>query len=105
MLKKISAALIAVSMLAAPAMAAGDKTAPAPITKPVAATDVKPVTTVASKLQVKPALRNAHARMGRHHHGRRHHVRHHHRFHHRMSANKIFKHTAIKTTVTHFKRG
>ena len=42
MLKKISAALIAVSMLAAPAMAAGvEKTAPAPITKPVTSVDAK----------------------------------------------------------------
>ncbi|MDB5503270.1 MAG: hypothetical protein JWR89_3172 [Tardiphaga sp.] len=96
MLKKISAALIVVSMLAAPAMAAGvEKTAPAPITKPVAAVD--------AKLQVKPAVRNAHAKMVRHH--RHHQVRPHHRFHKRIGLHKTFKHTAHTSTVVHSKRG
>jgi hypothetical protein len=79
MLKKMSAALILASLLAAPAMAAGiEKTAPAPIAKPVASTPVKSEAKPEARLQVKPAVLNANARMGRHHHR---HVRHHHRFH------------------------
>jgi hypothetical protein len=100
MLKSISAALIAASLIAAPAMAAGpaktaDKTnAPAAITKPV--------TTADSKLQVKSNVRDANAKMGRHHHR---HMRHHHRSHHKFGLNKTFKHTAIKATASHIKRG
>jgi hypothetical protein len=79
MLKKISAALIAVSMLAAPAMAAStSKTETAPITKSVAP---------AAKLQVKPGVRNANAKMGRHHH--RHYS--HYRAHKKMSVAKTNK--------------
>jgi hypothetical protein len=73
MLKTISAALLAVSVLAAPAMAASQgKTAQAPVIK-----------TEQTK-QVKPSVLNANARMGRHHH------RHfgHHRFHKQMGALK-----------------
>ncbi len=95
MLKKLSAALIVASMLAAPAMAAGiEKTAPAPITRPVASAD--------AKLQAKPALLNANAKMVRHHHR---HVRHHHRFHKKIGMNKTFKHTAAKSIATHSRRG
>lgn len=94
MLKTFSAALIVASMLAAPAMAAGTATTtPAPITKPV--------TSVGSKVQAKPSVLNAKAKMVRHHHR---HVRPHHRFHKKMSAHKVLKHTAAKTTVAH-KRG
>ena len=83
MLKKISAALIAVSMLAAPAMAAStSKTETAPITKSVAP---------AARLQVKPSVRNANAKMGRHHH--RHYS--HYRSHKKMSVAKT--NTASKT--------
>ena len=66
MLKTISAALLAVSVLAvAPAMAHGPgRTAHAPAVHVVV---------------VKPGVLNANARMGRHHHYR--HFRHHHRFH------------------------
>jgi hypothetical protein len=79
MLKKISAALIAVSMLAAPAMAASTaKTETAPITKSVAP---------AAKPQLKSSVRNANAKMVRHHH--RHYS--HHRSHKQMSAAKINK--------------
>jgi hypothetical protein len=81
MLKKISAALIAVSMLAAPAMAAGTKTETAPITKSVTPT----AKLQADKLQVKPGVRNANARMTRHHH----------RFH-KMSAYKVNNVAAYK---------
>jgi hypothetical protein len=64
MLKTISAALLAVSVLAAPAMAAGSgRTAHKPEIKGV---------------QMKPSVLNANAKMGRHHHR---HFRHHHRFH------------------------
>jgi hypothetical protein len=61
MIKTISAALLAVSVLAAPAMAGTAKSAAhaAPVIK---------------SAQVKPSVLNANARMGRHHHR---HVRHH----------------------------
>ena len=81
MLKTISAALLAVSVLAAPALAAGtDKTAPAPVTKSV---------------QVKASALNANAKMGRHH------VRHasHHRFHKQMAARKT--HQSSKIAAKH----
>ena len=84
MLKTISAALLAVSVLAAPAMAAGPaKTAQAPAIK---AEQVK---------QVKPSVLNANAKMGRHH------VRHlrHHRFHKRIGALKT--HQFSKVTIKH----
>lgn len=63
MMKTISAALFAVSVLAAPAMAGPGRTTHAPVIKAV---------------HLKPGVLNAHARMGRHHHK---HFRHHHRFH------------------------
>ena len=65
MLKTISAALLAVSVLAAPAMAAGTRTHAAPAIKSV---------------QVKSSVLNANARMGhRHRHGHYHHRHHGHR--------------------------
>ena len=89
MLKTISAALLAVSVLAAPAMAAGTgKAAQAPVIKAV---------------QVKTGVLNANARMGRHHH------RHfgHHRFHKRMGALKVqhFTKVTIKHAAPAIKRG
>jgi hypothetical protein len=84
MLKTISAALLAVSVLAAPALAASSgKTTQAPVIK---AEQVK---------QVKPNALNANARMGRHH------VRHarHHRAHKHMGALKT--HTISKVTIKH----
>jgi hypothetical protein len=78
MLKTISAALLAVSVLAAPAMATGSgKTAPAPVIKAV---------------QVKTSVLNANARMGRHHHR-------HHRFHKHMGA--LRTHQFAKVTTKH----
>lgn len=64
MLKTISAALLAVSVVAAPAMAGIAKSAShaAPIAKSV---------------QVKPSVLNANAKMGRHHHRHGYHHRHH----------------------------
>jgi hypothetical protein len=64
MIKTISAALLAVSVLAAPAMAGTAKNT----------ADAAPVT---KSVQVKPSVLNANAKMGRHHHR---HVRHH-RYH------------------------
>jgi len=80
MFKTISAALLAVSVLAAPAMAGTAKMAPAPVVKAV---------------QVKASVLNANAKMDRHHHA---HFRHH-RFHKRMGALKM-RHFA-KVTVKH----
>jgi hypothetical protein len=81
MLKTISAALLAVSVLAAPALAASSaKTAQAPVTKSVTAT---------KSAHVKKDPLNANAKMGRHHvrHYRHHN---HHRFHKKMAA-KVHK--------------
>lgn len=87
MLKTISAALLAVSVLAAPAFAATSaKTAPAPVIKAEQVKQVKP--------QAKSNPLNANARMGRHHS----HVRHH-RFHKRIGALK--PHQFSKVTVKH----
>ena len=64
MLKTISAALLAISVLAAPAIAADaakNTTKAAPIAKTAQAPAVKSV-------KAKPAVMNANARMGRHHH-------------------------------------
>jgi hypothetical protein len=81
MLKTISAALLAVSVLAAPAFAAGpDKTTHAPVIKAV---------------QVKQSVLNANAKMGRHH---LRHVRHH-RFHKRTGALKA--HQSSKIAIKH----
>jgi hypothetical protein len=98
MLKTISAALLAVSVLAAPALAAtSDKTAPAPVSKTV---QVKPVNKAA---QVKPSVLNANAHMGRHH------ARHfrHHRFHKHIGALKThqFSKVSIKHVGSATKRG
>jgi hypothetical protein len=92
MLKTISAVLLAVSVLAAPALAASkEKTAPAPVIK---AEQAKPV---------KPALRNANAKMGRHHvsHAR------HHRSHKHVAGLKAHKYSkaTIKHTGSATKRG
>jgi hypothetical protein len=88
MLKTISAALLAVSVLAAPAFAAdAGKTSPAPAIKTV---------------HVKPSVLNANAKMGDHHK----HFRHH-RFHNRMGALKThrFSKVAIKHVTPAAKRG
>jgi hypothetical protein len=86
MLKTISAALLAVAVLAAPAMAATTaRTAPAPIFKTMHKPAIKSVKT-------KQSVLNANARMGRHHH------RHHH-FHKHIGALKA--HTFSKVSVKH----
>ena len=88
MMKTVSAALLAVSVLAAPALAASTaKTMTAPVTK---------------SAQVKKDPLNANAKMG-HHHVRHH--RHHH-FHKKMAA-KVHKSLKVSAKpVTHpAKRG
>ena len=88
MLKTISAALLAVSVLAAPAFAGTVKATPAPVVK---AEQVK---------QVKPSVLNANAKMGRHHVRHRHHRHHrHHRFHKRIGALKT--HASAKVAIKH----
>ena len=80
MLKTISAALLAVSVLAVPAMAAGaNKATAAPAAKTV---------------QVKPSVLNANAKMGHH----RKHLRYH-RSHKHMGAIKT--HKVSKVTIKH----
>ena len=79
MFKTISAALLAVSVLAAPAMAAS-RTSHAPAIKTA---------------HLKHSVLNANAKMGRHHHK---HVRHHHA-HKRIGALK--KHSFSKVTIKH----
>ena len=89
MLKTISAALLAVSVIAAPAMAASsDKTTQAPAAKTAQAPAAK-------TKQVKPSALNANAKMGDHHR----HFHHHHRSHRHMSALKT--HKISKVTIKH----
>ena len=87
MLKTISAALLAVSVLAAPALAAGQATHQA--TK----TAQTPVIKAEQVKQTKPSALNANARMGHHH------VRHasHHRFHKHYGALKSHKFSKVST--------
>jgi len=87
MFKTISAALLAVSVLAAPAMATG-RTSHAPAIKTA---------------QAKHSVLNANAKMGRHHHK---HARHHHA-HKRIGALKKhqFSKAAIKLVTPATKRG
>jgi len=79
MFKTISAVLLAVSVLAAPAMAASRT----------------PHATATRTAQVKHSMLNANAKMGRHHHK---HHRHHHA-HKRVGALK--KHQFSKVTIKH----
>jgi hypothetical protein len=84
MLKSISGVLIAVSVLAAPALAADPgKTTQAPIIK------------TENTAQAKPNVRNANAKMGhRHSHHR------HHRSHMQMGALRMHKLTKVSTKHT-----
>lgn len=88
MLKTISAALLAVSVLAAPAFAAG------PATSHAGKTTQAPVIKAERVKQMKPNVLNANASMGRHH------VRHHsyHRSHHKhIGALKTHKFSKVST--------
>ena len=107
MLKTISAALLAVSVIAAPALAAETgKTAQAPATKttpPAAKTTQAPApkTTpapVAKATQTKPSAINANAQMGRHH------VKHH-RHYKKMSVIKSHSKVGFKHAAPATKRG
>ena len=119
MLKTISAALLAVSVLAAPALAASSgktsdapavKTTQAPVIKATQAPVIKATQAPADKAaqvksktaQIKPNVLNANARMGHHHK----HFRHH-RHHHRMGALKThqFSKVSSKHIATAAKRG
>lgn len=83
MLKTISAALLAVSVIAAPALAAGTgKLAQAHTIKTVQAPVIKPT-------QAKSNVLNANAQMGRHHHR-------HYRHHHHMGALKSHSKLSFK---------
>jgi hypothetical protein len=108
MLKTISAALLAVSVLAAPAMAAGSaktteapavkaaKTSQAPVIKAAKTTQapvIKAEQVKPKAAQVKPSVLNANARMGHHKHFR------HHRSHKHMGALK--SHQFSKVTIKH----
>jgi hypothetical protein len=90
MLKTISAALLAASVLAAPALAATGKTAQAPVIK---AEQVKQTKQTVQTKQTKPSVLNANARMGRHH------ARHasHHRHHKHYGALKTHKYSKVST--------
>jgi hypothetical protein len=101
MLKTISAALLAVSVLAAPALAAtSGKTnaAPAPKQTPVTTSDK-----TTDKTAIKPGVANANAKMSGHH------VSHHkvHRSHKAMGATKTKSHgkVSFKQTKPVSKRG
>jgi hypothetical protein len=91
MLKTISAALLAVSVLAAPALAAGQATKQ--VTSHATKTAQAPVIKAEQVKQTKPSALNANARMGRHH------VRHasHHRFHKHYGALKSHKFSKVST--------
>jgi hypothetical protein len=100
MLKSISAALLAVSVLAAPALAAGSaKTTQAPVIK--AEQVKKPTVKAAQVKQVKPSVLNANAKMSHH----RKHFRHH--AHQRMGALKThpFSKVTTKHVISATKRG
>jgi hypothetical protein len=102
MLKTISAALLAMSVIAAPAFAteAGKTTTPAPVTTTAPATKAAPV--IKSE-QLPSKVRNANAKMGRHHHK---HYRHH-RHHKHMGMLKVkapkhvSKHVSAKVATKH----
>jgi hypothetical protein len=90
MFKTISAALLAVSVLAGPAFAATGKTAPAPVIKAAQTTKATPI---------KASVLNANAKMGKHHASHARHYNHHkvaaHRGHHKVSFRHI-SHTSTK---------
>ena len=100
MLKTISAALLAVSVIAAPALAAETgKTAQAPATKTTQAPPAKTTPApVAKATQTKPSAINANAQMGRHH------VKHH-RHYKKMGVIKSHSKVGFKHVAPATKRG
>ena len=98
MLKTISAALVAVSVLAAPALAGTPgKTAQAPVNK---ITQAPVVDRHLHQGEGKSKVLNANARMGRHHKHYRHHRHHKHIGLHKTHA----KHIAVKHVTPAAKR-
>ena len=94
MLKTISAALLAISVVAAPAMAAGiAKTTPVSKTTAAALAAKTARAPAISALKAKPNVMNANARMGRHHH----------RFHRHEHVGANKPHQFSKVTVKHVK--
>jgi hypothetical protein len=101
MFKTISAALLAVSVLAAPALAANSgKTDAAPVTKQAPAKATEKAT---DKTAVKPGVLNANAKMGSHHTS--HHKAHKHHRSHKMSAHKTHTKVSLKQVKPVSKRG
>lgn len=91
MFKTISAALLAVSVLAAPAFAATGKTVQAPV--------IKATQTQTKAVPVKASVLNANARMGKHHVRHARHHNHHTKLAARRSHGKVsFRHTAHVST-------
>jgi hypothetical protein len=117
MFKTISAALLAVSVLAAPALAAtSGKTDGAPLTKqaPVkttaktgAKTTAKTTATTTAKTGIKSNVLNANAKMGGHHLSHRRHYQHHSaRSHHKtVAAHKTHTKVSLKQAKASTKRG
>jgi len=108
MFKTISAALLAASVLAAPAFAATTKTAEAPVIKASQAkttpakTNLKTDAKADTKTDAKASVLNANARMSKHHVS---HVRHH-RHHNKIGAIKTHSKVSLKhTTHAATKRG
>ena len=102
MLKTISAALVAVSVLAAPALAGTPaKTAQAPANKTTQAPVNKSTQAPVIKAEGKSKALNANARMGRHHKHYRHHRHHKHIGLHKMHAKP---HIAVKHMTPAAKR-
>lgn len=97
MLKTLSAVLIATSILAAPAMAAG--AARTDIKSAPAATSVAPA--AKAQVTIKPSVANAKASM---HRGRHHRHLRHHRFHKKMAAHTSHK-IAGKIAKAHLQHG
>jgi hypothetical protein len=109
MFKTISAALLAVSVLAAPALAAtSGKTDGAPLTKqaPVKTT-AKTTATTTAKTGIKSNVLNANAKMGGHHLSHRRHYQHHSaRSHHKtVAAHKTHTKVSLKQAKASTKRG
>jgi hypothetical protein len=91
MLKTISAALLAVSVLAAPALAATPAKDATRTQAPVIKTE---------QMKAKPGVLNANAKMGRHHAHYRHH-----RSHKHMGALKTHQKLSVKHITSATKRG
>jgi hypothetical protein len=105
MFKTISAALLAVSVLAAPALAAtSGKTDEAPLTKQA---PVKTTAKTTAKTGIKPNVLNANAKMGGHHSSHLRHYQHHSaRSHHKkVATHKTHTKVSLKQAKASTKRG